>query len=144
MPGAGRRGTGWPPTSPSAAAPAGAGGPGPDRPKRSVPGAPAARDAGHRRGRTSRRARPGRPSRDPTSRPRGEYDRRPCGEGRRTAVDASRSGLRTLPALRRPGFAAQRAVLAIPEGVVGLDERMELARALVDHGRLRVAQVAFD
>src|SRR6185503_3867790 len=54
------------------------------------------------------------------------------------------SGPNGLPSLGRPGFAAQRPVLSIAERVVGLDQGVELARALVDDGGLRVAQVALD
>ena len=42
------------------------------------------------------------------------------------------------------GSQRKRPVLAVAEGVVGLDERVELARPLVDDRRLRVAQVALD
>ena len=42
------------------------------------------------------------------------------------------------------GSQRKRSVLAVAEGVVGLDERVELARPLVDDRRLRVAQVALD
>ena len=48
------------------------------------------------------------------------------------------------PALGRPRLAADRPVLAITQCVVGLDERVELARPLVDDRGLRVAQVALD
>ena len=51
---------------------------------------------------------------------------------------------RALPALGRPRLAAERPVLAIAQRVVGLDQRVELARPLVDDRRLRVAQVALD
>src|SRR5881397_2664546 len=57
---------------------------------------------------------------------------------------AAMSGRRALPALGRPRLAAERAVLAVAHGVVGLDERVQLARSLVDDGRLGVAQVALD
>ena len=51
---------------------------------------------------------------------------------------------RSLEPLRRPWLAAQRPILAVAQRVVGLDERVELAGALVDDGGLRVAQVALD
>src|SRR4051794_11958715 len=44
--------------------------------------------------------------------------------------------------LGRPRLATERPVLAVAQRVVGLDEGMELARALVDDGRLRVPQIA--
>src|SRR5439155_23441428 len=40
--------------------------------------------------------------------------------------------------------AAQRSVFPVAQEVVGLDEGVELARALVDHGGFRVAHVALD
>ena len=59
-----------------------------------------------------------------------------------TDVACGGLGGRPLPALGRPRLATDRAVLAIAQGIVGLDERVELARPFVDDRRLRVAQVA--
>ncbi len=51
---------------------------------------------------------------------------------------------RSLEPLRRPWLAAQRPILAIAQRVVGLDERVQLGRPLVDDGGLRIAQIALD
>ena len=118
--------------------------------RRRSPGRPGATGGRRRRGRTSRRSRRGSPARRPTSRRRLAgglaYADAPGGSRRLDGVVTPGRPCRTasLEALGGPRLAADRAVLAIAEGVVGLDERVQLARALVDHGRLRVAQVALD
>ena len=84
------------------------------------------------------RAGPGSPRRRPRA-PSPTADAQTATPSRTRADQAG-----ALPALGRPRLAAERPVLAVAEGVVGLDERVELARALVDDGRLRVAQVALD
>ena len=70
--------------------------------------------------------------------------------GRRKRLGLGASGSRrrrrrqSLEALRGERRAAQRPVLAVAEQVVGLDQRVQLAGALVDDRRLGVAQVALD
>src|SRR6185369_84115 len=74
--------------------------------------------------------------------------RRPWGAEARLELGAPggrRGGRRqSIEALGRQGLAAQWPVLAVAEGVVGLDERVQLGGALVDHGGLRVPEVALD
>src|SRR5262245_7380780 len=60
----------------------------------------------------------------------------------KSAGRAGRAGEWPLPALRRLRLAAERLVLAIGERVLGLDDRVELARALVDHRGLGVPEIA--
>src|SRR4029077_854652 len=57
---------------------------------------------------------------------------------------AGRAGRPPFEPLGGPRFTTDRAVLAVAQRVVGLDEGVELARALVDDPGLRVAQVALD
>ena len=72
----------------------------------------------------------------------GQLGRTPAGGTRRRSPRLERDA--ALPTLGRPRLAAERPVLPVAEGIVGLDQRVQLARALVDHRGLRVAQVALD